>query len=197
MTTKTPDSEFDDIALNTEQTDEQLNDKQHTVYQDHREKLARWALTIGKEPRKAEGYAHETVKRRMYRLDKFYRYIWNENDGVTLEVSPADADAWTRYLAKQGDVSQSYKACCQKSVKMLFKWRRDEYAEPVEWDPDITFSSSGSGTRKRDYFALDTLRELMDASLEFDSLPSYTGVTPEERSEINVYLAQRLGEAEV
>jgi integrase len=43
------------------------------------------------------------------------------------------------------------------------------------------------------YFAIDTLKTLAEASLEFDSLPSYTSVTAEKRSEINAYLAQRLG----
>lgn len=46
-------------------------------------------------------------------------------NGFTLKVSTDHADAWTRHLAKT-DTSQTYKAACQKAVKMLFKWRQDE-----------------------------------------------------------------------
>lgn len=50
---------------------------------------------------------------------------------------------------------------------MLFKWQRDAYAEPVDWEPDITFSSDTSGPSRRHYFDLETLKRLQDASLEF------------------------------
>lgn len=89
--------------------------------------------------------------------------------------------------------SESYNAQCQKAVKMLFKWQEFAHAQPVEWEPDISFSSSTSGTNPKHYFSVETLKRLAEASLEFDSLPSYTYVSPEKRSEINAYLAQRLG----
>jgi integrase len=180
-----------DLPITTEKAAAQLDDKQQLLYEDHRKKLARWALTMGKNPARADGYARETVKMRLYRLDKFYRFIWDAH-GFTLDASPDYADDWMRELAKT-DNSQTYNAACQKAVKMLFKWRRDEYAEAISWDPVITFSSNTAGTTSRHYFALDTLNRLATASLEYDSLPSPQSVTPEERDSIEAYLAMRFG----
>jgi integrase len=185
---------LDGLPIVTKGSAAQLDDKQQLLYEDHRKKLARWALTMGKTPAKAEGYARETVKMRLYRLDKFYRFVWNRRGGFTVEVSTEDADAWSRHLAKT-DNTQTYNAAYQKGVKMLFKWRRDEYGEPISWDPVITFSSNTSATASRHYFALDTLTRLADASIEFDSLPSRDSVTPAERNEIDQYLAMRFGKA--
>jgi integrase len=113
-------------------------------------------------------------------------------DGFTLNITTEHADAWTTHLAKT-DNTQTYNATCQKAVKMLFKWRRDEHADPVQWDPVIAFSSNTSSTVSRHYFALDTLKELSRASLEFDSLPAPTTVSAEERDDIEAYLAMRFG----
>lgn len=71
---------------------EQLNDKQETIYRDHRTKLARWALSIGKHPKKGKGYATATVKGRLYRLDKFYRFV-RDHDRYTIDITPEHADA--------------------------------------------------------------------------------------------------------
>ena len=88
---------------------ERLNEKQQTIYRDHREKLAWWAVTMGKTPDKGKGYAQETVKRRLYRLDKFYRFVWDAFDGFTVDLTPEHADRWMRELAMEGN-SESYNA---------------------------------------------------------------------------------------
>ena len=192
MTPKPDNTGLDGIKLVTEPTEKLLNDKQLVIYRDHREKLARWALSLGKNPRKAQGYARETVAQRMYRLDRFYRFVWDEFDGFTLDVSTEHADEWMKALAMR-DTTETYNASCQKAVKMLFKWYEFERAQPVEWEPIIRFSSNSSGRNPRHYFTVETLQQLQAASLEMETLPGYTNVTPEERADINRYLAQRLG----
>lgn len=97
-----------------------------------------------------------------------------------------------RELTLEGN-SEGFNAQCQKAAKMLFNWREYARTQSVNWEPEISFSSSTSGTNPRHYFSIDTLQTLCEASLEFDTLPNYTAVTPEKRSEINAYLAQRLG----
>jgi hypothetical protein len=101
------------LPLLTSVSADALNEKQTLVYEDHREKLARWALTMGKNPRKARGYAFETVQQRLYRLDKFYRFVWDARDRFTTELDREDADEWMRQLAKT-DNSETYNATCQK-----------------------------------------------------------------------------------
>lgn len=191
MTSDT-DTDLDDLPIVTDQSAARLTDRHELLYRDHREKLARWAITMGKNPKRADGYAPTTVKQRLFRLDRFNRFVWDEHDTFTLDLGTAEADDWMRHLAKT-DNTQTYNAACQKAVKLLFKWRQDEYAEAISWDPVITFSSNTAGTTPRHYFALDTLNRLASASLEVDSLPSPQSVTPEERDSIEAYLAMQFG----
>ncbi|MEF8904676.1 MAG: hypothetical protein V5A29_12220 [Haloarculaceae archaeon] len=133
MTNENP---INQINLVTSKAAEQLNDEQIGVYRDHRTQLARWALSIGKDPLRGEGYAVETVKQRFYRLDLFYRFIWGEEDRLTVDVTTDHADAWMRELAYQNN-TQTYNAACQKAVKMLFKWMRDDLHKEVQWDKEV------------------------------------------------------------
>jgi hypothetical protein len=45
-------------------------------------------LAFGKNPDKAEGYAKGTIKPRAYRLDQFYRFIWEREGGYTVNLNP-------------------------------------------------------------------------------------------------------------
>ncbi len=66
----------------------QLNLRQVEDYRSHRKQLIQWMAQLGKDPEKAEGYASETVKQRAYRLDRFYRRVWNEQEeGYTTRMS--------------------------------------------------------------------------------------------------------------
>lgn len=99
----TTDRRIEELPIIPQPAATRLNDKQQTIYRDHREKLARWAVTIGKSPDKGEGYTQETVKRRLYRLDKFYRLVWEMFDRFTVDVTPEHADRWMRELAMGGN----------------------------------------------------------------------------------------------
>jgi integrase len=193
MTSDT-ETDLENLPIVTDQSAVQLADRHELLYRDHREKLARWAITMGKNPKRADGYAPITVKQRLFRLDRFYRFVWDEHDTFTIDVGTAEADNWMRHLAKT-DNTQTYNAACQKAVKMLFKWRRDEYGEAIHWDPVITFSSNTSSTASRHYFDLDILKRLAQASIEFDALPSPHSVDAAKRDEIESYLAMRFGKA--
>jgi hypothetical protein len=64
-------------------------------YRQHRERFRKWLHTMGKNPSRAEGYALTTIKSRMYRADKFFRWVWtNETDGFTLQITTGHADAF-------------------------------------------------------------------------------------------------------
>lgn len=119
MTPKNDDTGLSGIKLVPEPSENRLNDKQALIYRDHRKKLARWALSLGKNPRNAEGYARETVGQRMYRLDLFYRFVGDEFGDFTLDITTEHADEWMKTLGLQG-TTETYNASCQKAVKMLF-----------------------------------------------------------------------------
>ena len=166
-----------------------LSDRQLADYRAHRERLLEWALTIGKNPEHAEGYAETTVHGRAYRLDQFYRWVWTEFDGYTTDITHEHADAWMRELA-YGDDSQAHKAAHQKSIKMLFRWRAWEFGDD-EWEPEVHFSSNTGSSNPKDYLTKDERRRVREASLEFGGVPSYNSLSPEERDRWKIHLAQR------
>jgi hypothetical protein len=52
-----------------------------------------WPLNVGKDPSTATGYSEHTVKYHIYRLDKFYRWVWDQK-GYSFEVTQEDADQY-------------------------------------------------------------------------------------------------------
>ena len=77
-----------EVKLVPNKTRERLNDRQVVDYEAHREKMVKWLLNMGKDPDRVEGYALETVKGRIYRIDRFYRFVWdNLEDGYTKRVT--------------------------------------------------------------------------------------------------------------
>lgn len=103
-------------------TKERLTSRQLEDYTEHRVRLIEWMVNLGKSPEKAEGYAEDTVNGHAYRLDQFYRWVWDEEDRYTTQLTHQHADDWMRELA-YGDTSQENKSSHRKAVKMLFRWR--------------------------------------------------------------------------
>lgn len=175
------------IVLIPEPTRELLNDRQRADYGNHREQWVMWLLNLGKNPDKAEGYAYAVARRRAHDTDMFYRYVWsNHADGYTTTVSHEHADAYMKELA-YSDHSESHKSNVQKSIMSLFRWRDDT----DEWEPEITYSG-GSQTAPRDYLTREERTRLREAALEYDSIPAYSWMSPEERSRWKEYLAYHL-----
>lgn len=181
---------IDDIVLVTEAVEAVLNQRQLMDYRNHREKLIRWMLTLGKDPDRADGYAWDTARQRAYRLDKFYRWVWDREGGYTLSITTDHADAYSKHLAYQ-DHSTSHKATIQKALKTLFKFQRFEQGTDVEWDPVVTFTDTGGTHQPRDFLTRAERRLLKEAALEYGSIPNYNSLTPAERDRWKVHLAQR------
>ncbi|REA01264.1 integrase [Haloferax sp. Atlit-6N] len=175
------------IVLLPEPTRELLNDRQRIDYRNHREQWVKWLLNLGKNPDKADGYAYTVSKRRAHDTDVFYRYVWSEHaDGYTTTVTHEHANAYMKQLA-YSDYSETHKSNVQKSLMSLFRWRDDT----DEWDPEIKFSGE-SQTAPRDYLTREERTRLREAALEYDSIPAYSWMSPEERDRWREYLAYRL-----
>ena len=84
--------QIEGIVVVPEKSEELLNQRQLTDYRDHRERLIKWILNLGKDPEKAEGYAWDTARQRSYKIDKFYRWIWKQEDGYTLKATTRHAE---------------------------------------------------------------------------------------------------------
>ncbi len=181
-------TEVKGISLITEQAREVLNQRQLIDYRDHREKLIRWMLNLGKDPSSAEGYAYHTARRRADDCDKFYRWKWSEG-GYTTEVTHDDADAYMRELV-YGDRSASYKTNIQKTLKMLFRWRSWEYDED-RWEPELSISDSRGATQPRDFLSREERQQIREVALEYGSVPHYNSLSPTDRDKWKRYLARR------
>jgi hypothetical protein len=191
ITREDDENHVDGIVLVSREAEKTLNPRQVESYREHRRKLAEWLLNLGKDPSKADGYAHSTSQVRMWRLDKFYRWVWNNRtDGYTEAITAAHADAWMQHLAKQ-ELSGEYKADCQKACKTLFKWQRWKNDSDEEWEPVINYTGDTGTHAPRDFLTSEERRKLREASLEYGSVPNYDGLSPGERSRWKAYLAQR------
>jgi len=180
----------EDIVVITEKTEEILNQRQLVDYRDYRERLIKWVLHLGKNPEKAEGYAWDTTRQRCYRIDQFYRWVWEKEDGYTIKATPSHAEEYTKELA-YSDYSQTHKAGFQKSIQTLFKHQRHEQGKDVEWEPSIKFSNYSGTHNARDFLTREERRKLKEAVLEYGSIPHYDAVTPSQRDRWKQHLAQR------
>lgn len=193
VTKNTDENHEEGVVLVSRKARAQLNPRQIESYRDHRRDLAQWLLNLGKGPSKAEGYVHSTTQMRMWRLDKFYRYVWNElEEGYTEAITTEHADRWMQALAHE-ELSAEYKSDCQKSCKTLFKWQGWKNGEEIEWEPAINYTGDSGTHAPRDFITREERRMLREASLEYGSVPSYDGLTPAERDRWKAHLAQRFG----
>ena len=181
-------SDLDEVSLVLSPTERYLNPRQLQDYRAERKACIQWLLTSGKDPEKHDGYALSTVKTRARRMDQLYRWVWDRENGYTLNVTPDHADAWMTHLAQQ-DESGAHKSNCQKALQSLFKWRHHERGA-AEWEPSITFSGSNA-SQPRDYLTREERTQIREAALEYGSIPSYANLSPTERDRWRTHLAQR------
>jgi len=188
-------TDLEDITVVPGPTEERLNERQLVDYRSQRESCLDWLLHFGKNPKKAEGYARTTVKYRSHRMDQFYRWVWDEEERYTTNVTHDHADAWLRHVARQ-DKSNAHKDNCRKAAMMLFKWRSHEHGMD-EWDPELSFTTNDGTVNPRDYLTLEERSLIREAALEYGSLPGYTTVSGTEKDKWKAYLAQRLEKPKV
>lgn len=185
------DNKYRGIPLVSDAAREYLNPRQEITYKEHRRELAEWLANFGKNPDKVEGYSPSVVKSRMYHLDLFYRFVWDEEGRYVQDLTTDHADGWMRHLAST-EFKESTKAQYQKTVHTLFKWQRVERGRDVDWEPVIEYSDPSTTYQPRDYLTREDRRKMRDAAMSYGSVPHYNSVSPEERERWKTYLAQRL-----
>lgn len=173
----------------TSSSESALNSRQLLDYRLERENCLTWLLTRGKNPQETVGYAEATVKSRAYRMDRFYRFVWEHAGDYTINVTHDHADAWMDHLAERDDAGQSHKRACVKALKMLYKWRHHEHGL-ADWNPEFSFSREPAN-QPRDFLTRKERSTVRSAALEYGAVPDYGSVTPAERDRWKVYLAQR------
>ncbi|WP_231727881.1 site-specific integrase, partial [Haloferax profundi] len=154
----------------------------------HREDHLKWIAVFGKDPDRVEGYSDSTEIRTAYRLDQFYRWVWDEQ-GYTTNITTDHADQYFRELAA-GDLSNTHKNNVVSSLKRLFKWQAHERGGE-EWEPDFRFQTSHNPTQPKDFFTREERAKLREAALEYGPVPAYNDLSPRERSQWKAHLSQR------
>jgi site-specific recombinase XerD len=174
-----------------------LNQRQALDYEEHRSDLIEWLQNEGKNPRKYEGYSEEGAENYARRIDQFYRWVWQEYDGYTTAITHEQADEFVDQLAADEVTTHRGEPYCDASkrkwvnaIETLFRWR-DQTRGGEEWEPEIEFSD-GSHSQP-DAFTRDERAALREAVLEYESIPQYDYLSPEERDRWRGYLAQKLG----
>lgn len=91
---------FSELPIITEPAAEVLNKRQLVDYRSQRDACLEWLLTFDKNPTEAEEYAFGTVQNRAYRMDAFYRWVWEQEDGYTASITHDHGNEWLRHLAR-------------------------------------------------------------------------------------------------
>lgn len=178
----------DAITVIPDNTREWLNPRQLVDYEAHRREVISWGLDVGKDPKGREGYAIATLKERVRRLNQLDEWVW-KREGYTTHITHDHADDYLEERQREG-LAKDTLANDQKAYKMLFKWRTHEYGWD-EYEPRETYSNDGSTTTPRDYLSYSERIDIREAALEYDSIPHYNSVTPQERREWKKYLAKK------
>lgn len=190
ITQHAPDNvRHEDIVLVSEPSRELLNERQLVDFRAYCEKFVNWLLYYGKDPTEPEGYARGVVEQRAGTHDKFARWVWDREGGYTTDVTHKHADAYLDELHREGH-SATYKANVQNMLLSLFRWRDDI----DDWNPERRYSSRSS-PHPADYLTLTERTAIRESALEYDSLPAYAALSPEERNRWQHYLAARLGKS--
>lgn len=178
---------IDGIRLVPTKARKRLNERQILDYREHRRELIQWLLNLGKEPSQGEGYATGTVKRRCSYLDRWYRWVWDEEGRYTTALTHDHADEYCKHLAYR-DISDTAKVAYQNTLLSYWDWR-----DGGEWEPEITFTDTSSSSEPRDYLTKDERTAIREAALDRGSAPSYNSVSGDELDRWKIYLSQWFG----
>lgn len=175
------------IVLIPEPSRDCLNERQLVAYENHRRKFLKWLARQGKNPDALEGYAHDTARNYASIIDKFHRHVWDE-EGYTLDISHDAAEEYLRSLVMANDeYSQSHLHNVKLALMTYFRFRGEK------WEPDITISSSSGVSQPRNFLSDEERTALREASLEYGTVPAYSALEPDERTEWKHLLARRYG----
>lgn len=186
MSQNNPDK-VEGIVLIPDPSRDFLNERQLVAYESHRREFLKWLARQGKNPDALEGYAHDTAKNYASIIDKFHRYVW-EKHNYTLDSGHDAAEDYLRSMVMADDeYSRSHLYNVKLALIAYFRYRNNE------WDPDITISSSSGVSQPQDFLSDDERTALREAALEYGTVPAYSALEPEERTEWKHLLARRYG----
>lgn len=179
------------IVVVPQTLDDALSDRQLVDYKDQRIQFLSWLLNVGKNPRRAEGYAEYTVYSDAYRTARFDKWVWEKTGGYKYPPEEQDAQDYIDHLA-YSDKGRVEKGKLQEGIEHLSKWLHQTRGQP-EWEFDISFRSTSGNLEPRDYLSENERRAIRQAALNEGNIPAYNSLTPEERSGWKHHIGRILG----
>lgn len=186
-----------DIELTraTSCTERRLNSRQLAIWERELQAFAEWMSARGLDPDNHRGMAEETVQNTIKRIDKIARWWW-DNHSIVLHLDHEAADAYNDALATDNITKQNGEAYATSSkdkdteaLQKYHEWRAYERGGNT-WEPRHKFEAKT--TQHADSFSKDERQLIRETALEYDSLPSYDDVSPQQRDQLNQYLSMRL-----
>ena len=160
-------------------------------YRDFKHELLSWLATYGKNPEKHEELAETTLESTHYKLETVFRWLWRYDSQYTTRFTPEHADKFIRVLDQSDGMIDSTVLHHAKDIQRYFRFSNHVRGTDYEWEVDVELSQSNGD--ERDYLRRSAFEPLYQAALEHSSVKGYHSVTPEERSELKAFVAQRLG----
>jgi len=168
----------------------QLSHKQKTIFAGTWKELITYLREQGKNPERNFGYAESNLPPTARRIFQLHQYCW-QNGPTKFKLSSDDADEFVKalnndeVLTNEGEpYAEDSKRKFVDAVHAYFNYRG------IDWDSPIEFENNTSDDGS-DPFTSQERELLFEAALEFQTLPNYKNVTPEERDNWNTYLSQR------
>jgi site-specific recombinase XerD len=185
------EEEFEHV---TQKSKEYLGVRQAVDYNDYCRRFLDWLCNKGKNPKRKKGLAEETAENYLSRVDKFHRWVWEQEEGYTTQITREYADEYVEALATDDlhkevgkPYSETHKRKEVNALQKLFAWKEGE----EDWEPPMKFSDERG--RHADLLTRDELREVREAVLKYKTIPRYKSLSPDERDRWKAHLAQRLG----
>jgi len=189
-----PDNYEFDYPLVSKRSEEDLKEFGLNMIEDYRDfkrELLSWLATYGKNPEKHEGLAETTLESTHYKLETVFRWLWRYEGQYTTRFTPEHANKFIRVLDQSDGMIDSTVLHHAKDIQRFFRFNNYVRGTEYEWEVDIELSQSNGD--ERDYLRRSAFEPLYQAALDHSSVKGYHSVTPEERSELKAFVAQRLG----
>lgn len=169
-----------------------LNFKKQILFAEHWEEVLGYLRGKAKNPTKGIGYSESNIEPISRRIFQVFEYAW-QNGPEVLELTPPIANRYVEDLNEDfvvtNDGNPYYEGSKRKFNDALRIYFR---LQDTEWSPPVEFEDTGSSF-EADYFRSQELSALLSAALDYNTPPSYSNISPEERSRWKAHIAQYLG----
>lgn len=185
------------VAEATKESLESFSEMIQDDYKQYKITFLRWLINEGKDTYRGEGFSESTVRTTHYKIDEVYKWLWEQEDEFTKELTREQATQLLDTLMRHSSHPDSYVYTFEKCIRRLFKFKREAQNRQIpEWDHDIPIEpsrNSDDSEKIKDRFYPEEMNRLYEAALEKYSIKSYYNLSPEEREELKRFISQQQG----